>query len=268
MTRLTERELDLIAMSRHAGVTPATGLAGLARFVAEHIVQPVRQAILRRRTLGELRRLNDHLLCDIGLTRDDLAPVAARLAETAISRRQPGPGLIIRVRKWLKQRAAIRELKALDDRMLADIGLARGEIRAAVEAAEEAAPTAHEPGLVAGFVTRFRLWSRRRAAIREIEALDDRMLADIGVIRHDIPAAVEGLAAREAGGGTRPTLEQSNYWNSVVRALGQWELSRQAASQMARLHADTPSDLGYVKGDVDWVPEVLARRRLNQHKAA
>ena len=94
------------------------------------------------------------------------------------------------------------------------------------------------------------------------------MLADIGVIRHDIPATAKDLAAREVGSGTRPTFEQTNYWDSVLQALGQWELSRQAASQMARLHPDTLSDLGYVKGDVDWVPEVLARRRLDQHKAA
>jgi len=33
---------------------------------------------------------------------------------------------------------------------------------------------------------------------------------------------------------------------------------------MARLDPDMLADLGYVKGDVDWVPEILARRRLGK----
>ena len=53
----------------------------------------------------------------------------------------------------------------------------------------------------------------------------------------------------------------------TVDALRQWNLSRQAAAQMARLDPDVLSDLGYVKGDVDWVPEVLAKRRLHRGHA-
>lgn len=39
------------------------------------------------------------------------------------------------IRMAMRRRAAVAELNALDDRMLADIGLSRGEIRAAVDSA-------------------------------------------------------------------------------------------------------------------------------------
>jgi len=39
------------------------------------------------------------------------------------------------IRMALRRRAAVAELNALDDRMLADIGLSRGQIQAAVDAA-------------------------------------------------------------------------------------------------------------------------------------
>lgn len=38
----------------------------------------------------------------------------------------------------------------------------------------------------------------RSRAIGELDRLDDRMLADIGVIRENIPAVVDGIALRAA----------------------------------------------------------------------
>jgi uncharacterized protein YjiS (DUF1127 family) len=45
-----------------------------------------------------------------------------------LGRRAPGAGLIGAVRRWWAQRAAERDLQALSDRMLRDIGIQRGEI--------------------------------------------------------------------------------------------------------------------------------------------
>lgn len=42
----------------------------------------------------------------------------------------------------------------------------------------------------------FRDWLRRRRDTRVLEALDDRMLADIGVWRGGIPAFVRGIERR------------------------------------------------------------------------
>ncbi len=48
---------------------------------------------------------------------------------------------------------------------------------------------------------RFRTWRDRRLAVRDLERLDDRLLADIGLDRGQIRFMIDGLAAapRRAG---------------------------------------------------------------------
>ena len=41
--------------------------------------------------------------------------------------------------------------------------------------------------------TAFSTWNRRRSAIQELSALSDRQLADIGLLRADIPSVVDDL---------------------------------------------------------------------------
>jgi uncharacterized protein YjiS (DUF1127 family) len=52
-----------------------------------------------------------------------------RLATPATA---PRPGLLARLRHALEMRRALREVRELDDRMLADIGISRGELERAV----------------------------------------------------------------------------------------------------------------------------------------
>ncbi len=55
-----------------------------------------------------------------------------------------------RLRTWRKRRLAIRELERLDEHLLADIGLDRGQIRFVIDGlAGTPAPTAKEPAPVA-----------------------------------------------------------------------------------------------------------------------
>ena len=64
------------------------------------------------------------------------------------------------------------------------------------QAVAAARPT---PGVNVGLarrVERFRKWRKRRAAIDELAALDDRLLKDIGLYRGEIEAAVDGLLER------------------------------------------------------------------------
>jgi uncharacterized protein YjiS (DUF1127 family) len=44
-------------------------------------------------------------------------------------------------------------------------------------------------------------WRQRRATYSELNALDDRLLADLGIQRADIPAIAEGTAHRPIMGG-------------------------------------------------------------------
>ena len=314
MARLTDRELDKIQQARRsttwrdwseidailiearcersrviaqvlraglAGLARVTGLRAAVRFVADRIVRPVRRDLLQRRTVRELRQLDDHMLYDIGLGRDEVDRVARELAWAALPASQAQTGFVTRIWHWHKRRAAIRELEALDDRILADIGLVRGGIDEAVDRAAAArmaeqstAPFllsplhAWNPGRqAAGLMTRFRQWLQRRATIRELQALDDRMLADIGLLRPDIPAAMDRLAAGKAETG-QPTFEQSNYWDSVVRMLRHSELTREAAREIVRSDPDGLVDLGHRNADLDWAPAGMAGPQPDKHEAA
>jgi uncharacterized protein YjiS (DUF1127 family) len=51
--------------------------------------------------------------------------------------------------------------------------------------------------VVRGPFTAFAAWRHRRMAIAELEALDPRILADIGILRADIPAIAAGRLRRD-----------------------------------------------------------------------
>jgi uncharacterized protein YjiS (DUF1127 family) len=170
-----------------------------------------------------------------------------------------------------RRRQTINQLQNLSDRMLEDIGLSRDQI---VEVATQlaarpmvAAPRQAEP-VAQSFLAKIRRARVRRATIRELEQLPDRVLADIGMSRGQIPNAVDQIlkkqSARASAGksGGSPVHELLSRLEGAVRPLRQWHLSRVAAGQIARLDNATLSDLGYVKGDVDWVPEVMAERKI------
>lgn len=61
--------------------------------------------------------------------------------------------------------------------------------------------------LAVGAIESYRHWRTRRTAVRELRALDDRLLRDIGINRGDIENAVDGLLSRpspaDSGSGCR-----------------------------------------------------------------
>jgi len=99
---------------------------------------------------------------------------------------------------------AITELSRLDDRLLRDIGLERGTIAEAVDAAmEERAPswaldnlTNFGRRVVQPLVRPILRWRRDAVTLGMLGELDDHLLADIGVTRGDLRYQPETVLRR------------------------------------------------------------------------
>jgi len=176
-------------------VAHETGFAALARFsavLANSVQKHFKQAAIER----ELSRLDNRMLADLGLTRTEIGKVAAQAVAV------PGEGplfaefsrllvnFVVRpVIAWGRRREVYNELMAMDDRTLADIGLARYEIADYVKRLgrdiQEPLPeslAAMETDVTAPL----RAWNRARLTARQLGELSDRQLSDIGVVRGDI----------------------------------------------------------------------------------
>lgn len=152
-------------------------------------------------------------------------------------------------RPWRRSQLAF-ELGRLDERMLADIGMKRFEIEAvACNAARAATPSLGE--LAGRYLST--AWKRRQLR-RELTALDDRMLTDIGISRADIPAVVAMVGAQPAG-------EEGQEFDPIA-SLRVWNRSRETARTLAHMDDRQLNDIGFVRGDIDWVAEELAIRSL------
>ncbi len=175
------------------------------------------------------------------------------------------------LQRWLRRAAVVRELSELDGRMLDDIGVSRWQI----DEIADAAVGGKRPSLLAavadaltGSVVR---WHRRNQAFQQLSQLDDRMLADIGVNRGDIPHLVDSWDGEVMD--QAPATEDDEF--ALVRGLRQWSRSRATAKALHALDNHTLQDIGLVRGDIDWVAEELASRaelaaanRNNERRAA
>lgn len=139
------------------------------------------------------------------------------------------------ISNYLERRRTISELEALDNHMLSDIGLERGDIVRFVNDEFDGGQSKGQSGPFAGL----RQWFLRRQTIRELQALDDRMLADIGVQRSMIPAFVDEHFKTQAIVGTGVQVEE----------------------HAARTPKDPLRELGYRADNFDWarvVPQATA----------
>jgi uncharacterized protein YjiS (DUF1127 family) len=154
-----------------------------------------------------------------------------------------------------------KQLQKLDDRLLADIGLQRWQIEVVADNAV-GGPQDSFPAALAQLVSQlgksFKLWREKRIAHRELMALDERMLRDIGLNRGDIPAVVAGISRT-----AEATIDNSD----PLDALRRWNRSRSAAKTLNALDSRMLNDMGFVRGDIDWVAEELAVRSLTPANA-
>jgi uncharacterized protein YjiS (DUF1127 family) len=172
--------------------------------------------------------------------------------------------LVNSVRRTLERAAIARELSALDDRELADIGLTRADIGTV---AETSVNQYGQPGVVAAFgqmlhdllVAPVVLWNKRRAAFGALNALDDRMLSDIGVARAEIGSVVKGIHKSVA----YPAVSLD-----VVAPIATWNRARQTANQLYRLEDRMLADIGVVRGDIDWLASEVAQKAVAANRNA
>jgi uncharacterized protein YjiS (DUF1127 family) len=100
--------------------------------------------------------------------------------------------LIGGLRRRIRHRRTLRALQSLDDRLLSDIGVSRFDIEAtAAFCCENKTPAAESVWQKVG--NWLRLERRRRQTVRELSAMPDEILADIGIARADIPAVAAAL---------------------------------------------------------------------------
>ena len=158
------------------------------------------------------------------------------------------------VSRPFRQGAIARNLRQLDDRMLADIGLRRWNIDEVAKSAVAGRKTTFGAAFIALFGAIGRaiaIWRRRRIAYRELMALDDRMLQDVGLSRGNIPAVIAAIGRVEA---------DADF--TSIDALRAWNRGRDVLKTLGALDNHMLDDLGMVRGDIEIVAEAMALRSL------
>ena len=126
-----------------------------------------------------------------GLTQDDIVPEAKA---TALG------GVVNAVKDWNQRRIGYLHLTRMDDHLLRDIGLTRLDITTAAGGG-----TISFGGLFATLAELARKatefikdWNQRRHDYWHLSQMDDHMLADIGLRRHEIKSAIHGKISKPA----------------------------------------------------------------------
>lgn len=104
--------------------------------------------------------------------------------------------LVVALRRRLQHRRTLKALTQLDDRLLRDIGVSRTEIEATAAfcCSGEAEASISVWQRLGAWIAKER---RRRETVRELSAMPDELLADIGIARAEIPAVATALVSGE-----------------------------------------------------------------------
>jgi uncharacterized protein YjiS (DUF1127 family) len=125
-------EIGRVASKAIAVSGEPTLFQAFSRAVFAVFVQPVLRHLHRRQVYNMLMSLDDRMLADIGLNRYDIADYVRTLehsnepAQSLLAATEQD--LVAPLRAWNRARLTARQLAKLDDRMLVDIGVVRGDI--------------------------------------------------------------------------------------------------------------------------------------------
>jgi len=122
---------------------PTLGLFGVLTAAVDAALGAVRD----RSTVRLLRRMSDHVLADMGLNRHSLAADVGAARKAAAAGRG---GLVSqRLAAWREESRVYRELSGYTDAELAELGMGRGDVRAAARG--QAVMLFRDAGLVDGY---------------------------------------------------------------------------------------------------------------------
>ena len=196
MSRLTEREIEEIRRVQRAQpdqVREEVSEVRLAAATHARQRQPevglaatIWRALEKRRAAKQLHGLSDHMLRDVGIERGHIDLVLDELSRASAPRPTPVQGPLQALGRWLRSRRATAELSRLDDRLLRDIGVSRGEIPALVKRMETTGPAG--PGRPANLSPQ---------AADQIARLDAAALARLGFVKTAIDGLTDVTAARK-----------------------------------------------------------------------
>lgn len=202
MTRFIDKEKVTFSRALPATVT-RTNSRNIAVRLVQAAVRSAKRALLKGSVERELRHLDDNMLADIGVQRWEIQEIAERAATEAFGPADLGQTLQQTFAwpfvGWYNRQIAYRDLMALDDRMLRDIGIRRADIPAVIEGMRGKAEQSVAVEATADIIQPLRHWNRSRLAAKELNTLDDRTLEDIGMVRGDIVTVAEELARRSLG---------------------------------------------------------------------
>jgi uncharacterized protein YjiS (DUF1127 family) len=203
MNRIVSNEKVLSTAQSSVAPSREIGAAAFKRF-GHALTSAAKRLYARTQLENELYGLDERSLSDIGVSRGMIPAIAREAVPAGVTgdlfaefSRLVVNGVLRPAIDWNRRRKARATLLALDDRLLADIGLARHEIDAHVARLGGAINGALPVTVAAmeGDVTApLKAWSAARATVKELSRLTDRQLMDIGVIRGDIAELADDLA--------------------------------------------------------------------------
>lgn len=117
--------------------------------------------------------------------------------------------------------------------------------------------------LIAGPVLRFRSWRENRATVQELQRLDDRMLADIGVTRDQINALVDGQDTVSKPSGLAALVN-----DLIVEPARRWRVRARTRQELSALDDAMLRDIGIERGQIEGIAVAAAEGKVSASGAA